>query len=236
MLQKSSRDLYVFGWFRDSGRCPKSGNFGPEWVATFKRNGGSFAPDYAHRPGASQVPDYWLKLDADSYATDSRPFISDEMKQYDFCGHRWGYSRPDHIKKLDEWASKHSRRKLKMAKPMLDEGKIKGNRFYHNKKRTISFIQLHKTKFTKFCVNLLVESKKLPVPSQDTYMYFIVQRFDPDHMKIMNFKRDYGFTQGKGRRWGVEEFRQKLLEVDEKNKRQMDAYESQDFIDDKEEA
>jgi len=28
---------------------PKSGILFPEWVATLKRNGGSFAPDYAYR-------------------------------------------------------------------------------------------------------------------------------------------------------------------------------------------
>jgi len=48
------RDLNDFGWFKDSGKGLKIGNFPPErwqlWpgmVATFKRNGGSFAPDYA---------------------------------------------------------------------------------------------------------------------------------------------------------------------------------------------
>lgn len=157
--------------------------------------------------------DYWLKLDADSYATDNRPFIDDSMKQYDFCGHRWGYSRPDHIKKLDEWAKGHKRAKLKNAKPMIEDGKIEGNRFYHKTKRTISYIQLHKTKFTKFCVRLL-DGKKLPAPTQDTYMFYVANRFDPDHVGTKNFKRSYGFTQGKGK-WGVELMRQKLQQVDE---------------------
>ncbi|GAG81937.1 unnamed protein product, partial [marine sediment metagenome] len=56
--------------------------------------------------------DYWLKLDADSYATDDREFVTDEMKQYAFCGHKWGYSRPDHIRQLDEWAKGHWKKKL----------------------------------------------------------------------------------------------------------------------------
>ena len=157
--------------------------------------------------------DYWLKLDADSYATDNRPFIDDTMKQYDFCGHRWGYSRPDHIRKLDEWAKGHNKSKLKNAKPMIEEGNIEGNRFYHKTKRTISYIQLHKTKFTKFCVRLLKE-RRLPAPTQDTFMFYVANRFDPDHVGTKNFKRHYGFTQGKGK-WGAELMRQKLQQVDE---------------------
>ena len=145
--------------------------------------------------------DYWLKIDADSYATNYKPLIKEEMKKYDFCGHRWGYSRPDHIKQLDAWAAKHSRRKLSASKPMLENGRIEGRRFYHNTKRTISFLQLHKTKFTKFCVNLIGDEKRLPAPTQDTYMYYIVQKFDPHHMKTMNLKKECGFAQGKGRRW-----------------------------------
>ena len=160
--------------------------------------------------------DYWLKIDADSYATDYRPFIIEKMKQYAFCGHRWGYSRPQHIKQLDEWAKGHWRGKLKKASPMINEGRIEGRRFYHNVKRTISFIQLHKLKFTKFCVGLL-RDRKLPCPSQDTYMFYVCNRFDPHLVGIMNFKRFYGFTQGRGKR-GVEHIKQKLQEVEEMNK------------------
>ena len=156
--------------------------------------------------------DYWLKLDADSYATDSRPFITDEMKKFAFCGHKWGYSRPDHIRALDEWAKGHWRPKLKRAGPMIEEGRIEGRRFYHNTKRTISFIQLHKTKFTKFCVKLFRE-RRLPAPTQDTTMFFIANRFDPETVGYMNFKKNFGFMQGNGRR-GVEDIRKRINDVD----------------------
>ena len=159
--------------------------------------------------------DYWLKIDADSYATDNRPFITDAMKQYAFCGHKWGYSRPDHIKTLDTWAKGHWKRKLRKATPMIDEGRIEGRRFYHNVKRTISFIQLHKTKFTKFCVKLLRE-RKLPAPTQDTYMFYVANRFDPHTVGIVNFKKHYGFTQGRGKS-GADSIKLKLDEVDKAN-------------------
>jgi hypothetical protein len=160
--------------------------------------------------------DYWLKIDADSYAINYKPLITEDMKEYAFCGHKWGYSRPEHIKKLDEWAKNHWRPKLKNAKPMINEGRIEGRRFYHNTKRTISFIQLHKTKFTRFCVKLLKE-KKLPAPTQDTFMFYVCNRFDPQFVGVKNFKRHHGFTQGNSRR-GVEELKKGIDKVEEENK------------------
>jgi hypothetical protein len=148
--------------------------------------------------------EYWLKLDADSYATDDRPFILEKMKKFAFCGHKWGYSRPYHIQALDTWAKGHWKRKLRKAAPMITEGKVEGNRFYHNSKRTISFIQLHKARFTRFCVGLIRPDektglKRLPAPTQDTFMFYVANRFDPDTVGIMNFKRECGFTQGRGK-------------------------------------
>jgi len=159
--------------------------------------------------------DYWLKLDADSFATNDKPLYSEDMKKYAYCGHKWSYSRPQHIKELDKWAKGHWRRKLKNAKPMMDEGRVDGRRFYHNTKRTISFIQLHKSKFTRFCVSLLKE-KKLPVPSQDTFMFFVCNRFDPHLGGVANFKRNHGFTQGNSRR-PVSELIEKIKKVDSEN-------------------
>lgn len=159
--------------------------------------------------------DYWLKLDADSYATDDRDFITDKMKNYAFCGHKWGYSRPAHIEALDNWAKGHWKRKLRRAAPMLSEGRIERNRFYHNKKRTISFIQLHKLKFTKFCVKLL-KTRRLPAPTQDTFLYFVANRFNPETVGIMNFKKWFGFTQGRGKN-GPQWFKERMAEIDRNN-------------------
>lgn len=162
--------------------------------------------------------DYWMKLDADSFATDDRPFITEKMKQYAFCGHRWGYSRPQHIQDLDKWAKSHWKRKLRRAKPMMQEGKVQSpKRFYHKTKRTISFIQLHRTKFTRFCVKLL-KTRRLPAPTQDTFMFYVANRFDPETVGVMNFKKHFGFTQGRGK-MGAEHIKSKLREVEAKNKK-----------------
>lgn len=159
--------------------------------------------------------DYWMKLDADSYATDYRPLYDDKMKQYAFCGHKWGYSRPDHIKMLDEWAKTHWKRKLRKAPPMITEGKIEGRRFYHKVKRTISFAQMHRTKFTRFCVKLLKEHK-LPAPTQDTFMFYVANRFNPETVGVVNFKKNYGFTQGNGK-LPIDAFVNALNRIDEIN-------------------
>lgn len=160
--------------------------------------------------------DYWMKLDADSYATNETPFINEKMKEYAFCGHKWSYTKPpDVIRQLDEWAKGHWKRKLRKAPPMINEGRIDGRRFYHNTKRTISFIQLHKTKFTKFCIKLL-RKRKLPAPTQDTYMFYVCNRFDPHLVGRMNFKKNYGFTQGRGK-LGADHIKEKLKEVEDAN-------------------
>lgn len=159
--------------------------------------------------------DYWIKIDADSYATNDHPLYDEDFKNYAFVGPRWGYSKTDLIVKLDSWASTHWKRKLRTATPMINEGKIEGSRFYHNVKRTISFVQFHKTRFSRFCVKLLREDR-LPAPSHDSLYFYIIQRFDPHLMLTKNFKRDYGFTQGRGK-LGPEHIRQCVEAVDRAN-------------------
>ena len=98
---------------------------------------------------------------------------------------------------------------------MITEGKTEGRRFYHNVKRTISFVQLHRTKFTRFCIKLL-RDRKLPCPSQDTFMFYVANRFDPHTVGRANFKKQYGFTQGRGKN-GPEWFKNRMEEVDREN-------------------
>ena len=81
---------------------------------------------------------------------------------------------------------------------MIEQGRIEGNRFYHSQKRFISYVCFQRTRFTKYCVKML-SNKRLPCPSQDTYAYYLIQKLKPEEMGIGNFKRDYGFTQGKGK-------------------------------------
>ena len=139
---------------------------------------------------------YWLKLDADSFASDSSVLLAQEMENYVFFGHRWGYSWESHIRALDEWSQKHSDARLNSAKPMFDKACVNGRKYFHPSKRTISFVQLNSTGFTRLCVEL-AGGKRLPVPSQDTYMYYIADRLGLK-WGSSNFKHKRGFQQGRG--------------------------------------
>ena len=159
--------------------------------------------------------EYWVKLDADSYATNSKPLITENMKNYSIFSHKWGYSRPDHVRKLDEWSKTCWHKKFKGSKPMMEQGRVEGNRFYHNTKRFISYVCFQKTRFTRYCVKLL-NTRRLPSPSQDTFAYYCIQKLKPEAMGIGNFKRDYGFTQGRGK-LGAENIKRCVEEVDMNN-------------------
>jgi hypothetical protein len=140
---------------------------------------------------------YWLKLDADSYATDDRPLLVNWMTTVTFCGHRWGYSWTEHIKALDKWAIEHPGlvESPLWGKPMYDKTCDKGRKYFHPSKRTISFAQLQETAFTKTIAALA--GSRLPVPSHDTYMYYMADRMGLP-WRSSNFKGRRGFTQGKG--------------------------------------
>jgi hypothetical protein len=60
----------------------------------------------------------------------------------------------------------------------------------------------------------------LPCPSQDTFAYYCIQKLKPEAMALGNFKRDYGFTQGKGK-LGADHIRKCVEEVDRKIKSQL---------------
>jgi len=156
--------------------------------------------------------DYWIKLDADSYAINNSPLYKEDFKRYSIFSHKWGYSRPCHIESLDKWASTHWHKKINDGKPMISQGKIEGNRFYHNQKRFISYICFQRTRFTRYCVKML-SNKRLPCPSQDTYAYYLIQKLKPEEMGIGNFKRDHGFIQGKGK-LGAEHIKKCIEDVE----------------------
>ena len=139
---------------------------------------------------------YWLKLDADSFASDSTPLLTQQMEEYVFFGHRWGYSWEEHIRRLDEWAKGHPDLRLNKMPPMYDKAYVKGRKYFHPGKRTISFVQLNSTGFTRLCVEL-AGGERLPVPSQDTYMYYVANRLGLKWGST-NFKRRRGFNQGRG--------------------------------------
>jgi len=63
----------------------------------------------------------------------------------------------------------------------------------------------------------LLKTKRLPVPSHDTFTYYVCQAFDPQLMSLRNFKKNYGFSQGRGR-LGAEHIKKCVEQVDLNNK------------------
>jgi len=49
-------------------------------------------------------------------------------------------------------------------------------------------------------------------------MFYVANRFDPETVGTMNFKKQHGFTQGKGKN-GAEWFKVRMEEVDRENKK-----------------
>jgi hypothetical protein len=128
---------------------------------------------------------WWKKLDADAYAADDTPPVTEEMKEYAIFGHRWGLSMAEHIRALDAWAATHRRLN---CPPMFEPSRVRGEKYRHA--RTQSYAQMHSSRFTRLCARLAGD--QMPVPSQDTYMFYLADRLGY-RVGRANFKETFGF-------------------------------------------
>ena len=119
---------------------------------------------------------YWVKLDVDTFFSNADDVFSEDMFQYDIAGHGWKYTKPGKwIVELDDWAES-----IDLAGDVyLDNEKrdeaIRQRGFGH--RRLISWICLHKRDFTEEAAEYA--GTRLPVPSHDTYLWYMAQRL-PD--------------------------------------------------------
>jgi len=116
-----------------------------------------------------QTP-YFVKIDGDThFKTEQDVFKRKEFK-FDIFGHRWGYIKPAHwVKDLDEWATEKGLDGPNEYRDDFDE-----TRKTYNHRRLASFICLHKTEFVKQAASICGD--RLPVPSHDTYLWYIANR------------------------------------------------------------
>jgi hypothetical protein len=125
--------------------------------------------------GAPKVVDtpYWLKIDADAYFVDDQDLILDHFYNYDLAGHKWRYSKPGSwLCDLDDWAETND---ISGEAYLDEEQRIEASaskRYGH--KRIASFVCLHKTEFTQEALEYV--NGKLPVPSHDTYIWYLSER------------------------------------------------------------
>jgi hypothetical protein len=152
---------------------------------------------------------YWIKIDADAFCLNSNDLIEEEMKDYDIYGHKWGYTKPYHwIEDLDIWANKLSI--FKNTKTIFNPQNVNGRRYCHQ--RIASYIQFHKTDFVKKAAEIAGE--RLPVPSHDTYLWYIAERLG-FKWKRHNFKRFTGFSNTPH----IEKLKMEIQKVDIENGR-----------------
>ena len=131
---------------------------------------------------------YWLKLDADSFASDDRELITEAMKKGVLCAHKWHYTKPwQWIQQFDEWAKDIP--ELQVTPPMFDPKNIDGRRYNHA--RIASYVCLHNSEFVRKAAALA--GSRLPIPSHDSYLFYIAARLGLPVIRH-NFKRHSGFS------------------------------------------
>lgn len=138
---------------------------------------------FVHVPAMVVTTEYWLKLDTDVVATGRSDWIQgswfDDPAPAIVC-HRWGFTRPaDQFLKLDAWvAENRSKLELLSRKPALNMVPAPGaERISHP--RIISWCGFFCTALTKYasqCARSLCGEGKLPVPSQDGYLWYCASR------------------------------------------------------------
>jgi len=126
--------------------------------------------------------EYWLKIDSDSVAKDSRAWIDESW----FDGlpalvtNPWGYSKPAYWPRLlDAWALSVTDLTvgppLALPPPLPDQETIKHSRI-------AGWLCFVRTDFSRRCVQFA--PGRLPVPSQDTYHWYVARRLGESVVKV----------------------------------------------------
>lgn len=132
--------------------------------------------------GAIVRTPYWLKLDTDVVAVSTDDWIDPEW----FVGNPaivaqpWSYTKPaDQILKLDEWVHAHQGNLLELSSLLpLNLRPNPGSDIVRHK-RIISWCGFFSTELAKQCAKYAqatVGPCRLPVPSQDGYMFYVATR------------------------------------------------------------
>jgi hypothetical protein len=148
---------------------------------------------------------YWLKIDGDAYFTDSQDIILDHFYEHDLAGHKWKYTKPGKwICDLDDWAFNTD---VDGDSYLTEEQRAEAEaskRYGH--RRIASFVCLHQTEFTKEAAE--AAGKKLPVPSHDTYLWYMAERL-PDRKWCWHSYKKLGC----GNQTDINKLRQTVTEV-----------------------
>lgn len=125
-----------------------------------------------------------IKVDADCYCTNAKTVFMPEDFEVDLCSHSWGYTKPAwFITALEKWS----------AGEEYERGGDMGSKGH---KRIQSICCLHKTSFLKAAAELA--GGRLPVPSHDTYLWWLAENVAEFSWSRKNLKK---FGVGHASRW-----------------------------------
>lgn len=112
--------------------------------------------------------DRYIKLDCDAYFEDGKDIFREDDLDYDLYSRAWGYTKPGNwINTLDKWATENNLGGSDMADYEITDNTFKSPRI-------CSTICYHKTQFVRDVVEYCPE--RLPVPSHDTYLWYMAER------------------------------------------------------------
>lgn len=172
--------LVLYRW-PDDDRVQYPPGDGTKWT---DRQRYKMLAGFVHVPARIVSTLYWLKLDLDVVAAGHDDWIDPSWfnDRPVIIAHKWSYTKPaNQILMLDEWASTInanqfypylSKPPLKLA-PSSPDSNIVGH------KRIISWCGFFDTAFTQICSIIASRSCgscKLPVPSQDGYLFYMAKR------------------------------------------------------------
>lgn len=133
---------------------------------------------FVHVPPAYVETPYWLKIDTDVVATGMDDWIDPAWFEGSpvIVSHPWKYTKPpDQMVKLDEWVEKTGL--FRGTKSLNIVPKPGAELVCHP--RIISFVGFFRTDFTGIAseaARMMVGNCRLPVPSQDGYLWYLAAR------------------------------------------------------------
>lgn len=186
-------DLHIVSWppedvFYPEAKLDEKDKFGKS--QRYKMLAG-----FAHIPAMFVQTPYWFKLDSDAYAIGHDDWIDPEWFKNDpnIVGHRWGFTKPaNFIDLLDQWVEKNPSIPFDFptASLNLPRDSPESERVSHP--RIASWCSFFKTSFTvraSRIANKTCGYCMLPVPSQDTYHWYMATRTDPASVVRVNMKQ-----------------------------------------------
>lgn len=153
---------------------------------------------FVHIPAKYVKTSWWLKIDTDTIATGSQPWIpkKEEFRDSSIIAQKWGFTKPaDQMQKLDEWVERfqipHLQEKQPVCErwPQLKPREPGQGRVGHS--RIISWIGFFATYMTRMASDAAQWSMgpgQLPCGSQDGYLWYYASRMDHQEVKRKNFK------------------------------------------------